>query len=506
MRRTPLTPFWAILLCILMLCGCAADAADAVQDAAAADNAAPPEAAQAETLAQDASEEAENSSLNALLGGEAEPIPQGQLTGTVLYQDANTLAVNVGRTTFVFLTTLAAPDDYSPGDIVTVHYVGDSSLMPEALYIIRNGSAGAPNTAYGVVTKNEGWQLLVQSATGSVYGFSLTEDTIYNDTSKSTLKAGDVVMVNFEGSLVDLPITRAVSLLSPAAEGPMINRTLRGKVTALSDTAITITADDGNSYTFKRSASTQVVGSYALAVGATVRVTFDGYAALSPYAKSIDVLRPVPTPTPKATPLPTAKLVTPSPAKSTKATATPKPSATATTAPTLTTPPGSSSTPTPVPTPTPSGSVVTPTPTPSGSVVTPTPVPTPEPMPPVDTPEYVLRRINDRRAHENATRPGSGYTISPLEDNAAFRTKAQELAEYFMSDGVISDAYIQDAYEALGRNVQILQTTTNDPASLLTTWLNSTYVEPLLSYTTSSIGVGISRGSDGKLYYVVIVR
>ena len=45
MRRTPLTPFWAILLCVLMLCGCAADAADAVQDAAASDGAVPPEAA-----------------------------------------------------------------------------------------------------------------------------------------------------------------------------------------------------------------------------------------------------------------------------------------------------------------------------------------------------------------------------------------------------------------------------------------------------------------------------
>lgn len=316
-----------------------------------------PNATPAETFPVDTP--VQNDSILSLLSSEIAEDPRGQITGTVISLQKNGLVVNVGRTTFVFQLTLIPEivDQIKPGDIVTVHYVGDTALSPEATAVIVNGSSSYTTAISGVILKNHGWYMNIQTITGNIYGFSLTEDTVYQGFNSAKAKIGDTVMVTYNGELVDLPIALDVSLLSPADEGPLSNRTIKGKVTALSADSITILAADGNSFTFRINDNTEKSGDYELTVGATVRITFDGYAAKSPLAKHISVLLPVPTPTPRPTP-------TPSPTKSPKATATPKCS------------------PSKSPTPSPSRTV-TPSPTPviTTTPVTPSPTPTPTPTP-----------------------------------------------------------------------------------------------------------------------------
>ncbi len=339
------------VLCLFLLCSCGQQNANAPQEAAA-------------EPAPSVTEEAgvNNSSLLSLISSVDDDEPEGQITGTVVSQYKNAIAVNVGRSTFVFMLTLIPETQVSPGDIVTVHYIGDTALSPGAISVVKNGSSTPISAVSGVVTKFKDWTMHIQTITGSIFGFALTEDTLYEGSSWDEPKIGDAVMVNYTGELIDCPIANGVTLLSLADEGPLANRTIKGKVTALSADSITILASDGNSYTFKRNADTEVSGNYALTVGATVRITFDGYAARSPLAKHISVIAPLPTPTPRPTPAPT-----PSP--------TPKPTPTPTCKPTAT--PGKTTTPiTPTPLPTITTSPVTPTPLPTITTSPVTPVPT----------------------------------------------------------------------------------------------------------------------------------
>lgn len=344
-----------VLLLLMNICACAQTPGAAPEQTPSSENAAPLDTPVL------------NDSIISLLSSSVPDDPRGQITGTVISLQKNGLVVNVGRTTFVFQLTLIpeTENEVKPGDIVTVHYVGDTALSPEATSVTVNGSSSFASAVSGVILKISGWYMNIQTITGNIYGFSLTEDTAYKGFGGEDAKVGDTVMINFSGELVDLPIAVDVTLLSLADEGPLSNRTIKGKVTALSADSVTILAADGNTFTFRRNDSTVISGDYALGVGATVRVTFDGYAAKSPLAKRISVLLPVPTPTPKPTPIPTpTKSPKPSPSPTCSPTKSPSPSPTITTTPV-----------TPTPTPVITTTPITPTPSPSPSL-SPSPSPT----------------------------------------------------------------------------------------------------------------------------------
>lgn len=367
MQKRSLSVLLAFLI-LLTVCACAQ-----TPDAASADASAPADAAPADTPVQ-------NGSIMSLLSNSIPDDPRGQITGTVISLQKNGMVVNVGRTTFVFQLTLVpnTVNEVKPGDIVTVHYVGDTALSPEATSVTVNGSTSYASAVSGVIVKFSGWYMNIQTITGNIYGFSLTEDTVYQGFNDDP-KVGDTVMISYSGDLVDLPIAVDVTLLSLADEGPLANRTIKGKVTALTNEYITILAADGNTFTFRRSGATVVSGDYALSVGATVRITFDGYAAKSPLAKRISVLLPVPTPTPKPTPIPT-------PTKTPKASPTPTcpPTKSPTPVPSITTTP---ITPTPLPTITTTPITPTPLPTITTTPITPTPAPTITISPVTQSPE-----------------------------------------------------------------------------------------------------------------------
>lgn len=374
MRKKALSVLSAAL-CLFFLCACAQ------QNTAPLDEPVPNASPEASPDVPD------NSSLLALLGDEQEEKPEGQITGTVISQYKNSIAMNVGRTTFVFMTTLIPDVKVEPGDIITVHYVGDTALSPEAISVTKNDSSVFSPVASGVVTKNRDWYLYIQTITGGIFGFSLTEDTVYLNMTEDP-KIGDTVMIDYDGELIDLPIAMNVTLLSPADEGPLANRTIKGKVVSLGQDSIGISAADGNTYTFKRNADTEISGKCTLSVGATVRITFDGYAAKSPLAKTINVLAPLPTPTPKPTPTPTPSptpKVTPTPTCKPTATPTALPTAAVVTATPTTVPTAAVVTITPWPTPTPWATptpwiTATPTPSPSASpTASPTASPSPSP-------------------------------------------------------------------------------------------------------------------------------
>ncbi|MDO5112488.1 MAG: hypothetical protein Q4E65_09295, partial [Clostridia bacterium] len=299
MRKRLIAVFAVLLACLLLLGACAQEPETPAQTPAE------------DTAALAAAPAAENAEPLPPTPTPTDKLPEGYITGTVVCLYKNAIVVNVSNTTFVFMLTLHPDVDAQPGDIVTVHYVGDTALSPEAVSVIKQSAKPPVPAVSGIVTKHdrENYNLFLQTVTGNRYIFALTEDTYYDgDEEAGGPNEGDTVKLTYTGDLLDIPIVTDIQTLSIADEGPLANRTIRGEVTAYNASSITILAPDGYSYTFPITDRTIIEGRYELTVGSTVRITFDGYAARHPNAKIIDVLAPkyVPTARPTyATPLPT---------------------------------------------------------------------------------------------------------------------------------------------------------------------------------------------------------
>ncbi|MDD4076341.1 MAG: hypothetical protein PHC80_09600, partial [Eubacteriales bacterium] len=297
MRKRVVTVLAALLACLLLLAACTQEP-EATAEAPAEDAAQIPAATVENTAAAPTPEP-------------TAPLPEGYVTGTVAALYKNAIVVNVSNTTFVFMLTLHPNVDAQPGDVVTVHYVGDTALSPEAVSVIKQSSKPPIPAVSGIVTRHDldNFDLYVQTVTGNRYIFALTEDTYYDgDKDAGGPYEGDTVKLTYVGDLLDIPIVTDIQTLSLADEGPLTNRTIRGVVTAYNTSSLTILAPDGYNYTFPITNRTVIDGKYDLTVDSTVRVTFDGYAARSPNAKIIDVLAPKYVPTAKpstTTPMPT---------------------------------------------------------------------------------------------------------------------------------------------------------------------------------------------------------
>lgn len=234
------------------------------------------------------------------------PAQAGEVGGMLVELNDNDIVVNLeDGSTLVFLLTYMDNVEATPGDQVNVAYAGSLTESPEALSVTVIKAATAPLTVSGTVTAFDEHGVFVQTATGNVFGF-ITDDAKFTGASQS-LKIGNTVTVTYEGDLTNLPKAKQIETetvaADPASEDEHLkNKTLKGTISKLSTKNFTLRASNGNSYVFKKSGDTAISGKYELQKGASVKVTYDGYASQNPLAKAIKVLAP-PDPTPpKPTP------------------------------------------------------------------------------------------------------------------------------------------------------------------------------------------------------------
>lgn len=239
----------------------------------------------------------------------------GAVTGTILEVNDNDFVANLDSgSTVTFLRTVLDYLDATPGDSVLIAYAGDITEAPLALsVIVMEQKEPEALTMTGVVFQSDATSVYITNDNSCVYGFVLTENTVYTGVAVSAIP-GNSVIITYEGDLTNLPKALKVNTISgtskpvatPDPEPEDIrDKDLRGEVINLSSKRVTICATNGHTYTFKKDKTTDVGGKYTLTNGCTIKVVYDGYASQSPLAKRITVLAPAdptpvrPTPTPK---------------------------------------------------------------------------------------------------------------------------------------------------------------------------------------------------------------
>ncbi|MDO5110717.1 MAG: hypothetical protein Q4E65_00265 [Clostridia bacterium] len=236
------------------------------------------------------------------------PPVTGEVTGKVLQVETNDIIVNLDDdSTHVFMLTHIYNVEAKPGDVVKITYGGDLSDSPEALEIEVQASEKAEQMVNGTISQCEDNFVHVKTETDNVYGFIVDKDTKLTGAAKA-LKENNIVTVTYTGDLTNMPVAKKIDtvVVVPDAPDPLVNKTLKGTVKSLASKSFVLHTDSGSNYTFPKDGNTKISGKYDLAKGAKVKVTYDGYASKSPYAKKIEVLAPAdptpPSPTPVVTP------------------------------------------------------------------------------------------------------------------------------------------------------------------------------------------------------------
>lgn len=243
-------------------------------------------------------------------------VESGTVDGTVVSVQDNSIIINMENgNTFTFTMTYIDKTEATAGDKVRISYSGSVLENPEALTItVTYKAEAAALTMSGYVTEFDKSNLFIKTKSGNVYGFAIDSATKY--TGKATeAKVGNEVTITYTGDVVSSPKASEVNTTKANTreiEDALKNKTLNGVVTKLKSGSFTMHAENGHDYTFKKSSSTKISGSYKLAKGTSVKVTYDGYASDSPLAKKIDVYapadptpaKPTPTPAPKPTTAP----------------------------------------------------------------------------------------------------------------------------------------------------------------------------------------------------------
>lgn len=244
----------------------------------------------------------------------ATPAATGEVSGVVQGVSVNSITITAADTgnTFVFYLTYIDNVDAKSGDVATIAYAGDVVAGAEAITITVTSSAPEAKNVSGAVTQFDKNSVYVKTSSGNVFGFKLDSGTKYTGVAKS-LTVGNAVTVTYSGELTNIPAALTIDTITVASGGssgggstPDV-KTLTGYVTKLASKSITILADNGYTYTFKRNSSTTVSGRYTLALTCTVEVSYKGVASKSPAAIDITVKAPAdPTPAkPTPTPVPT---------------------------------------------------------------------------------------------------------------------------------------------------------------------------------------------------------
>lgn len=237
----------------------------------------------------------------------------GTVEGTVVSVQDNSIIINMANgNTFTFTMTYIDTTEATAGDKVKISYSGNVLENPEAVSITVTDKAEATALSVsGYITEFDDTNMFIKTKSGNVYGFALDAATEFTGKANAA-KVGNEVSVTYTGDIVASPSASVVDTLKAGSreiEDSLKNKTLNGVVTKLKSDSFTMHAENGHDYTFKKSSSSKITGSYKLSKGASVKVTYDGYASKSPLAKVINVYAPAdPTPS-KPTPTPTLTTV-----------------------------------------------------------------------------------------------------------------------------------------------------------------------------------------------------
>ena len=308
MRKTVLT-LVTLLLAILLLAGCAKDKKS--------ESPALPEITAAPT-------EAPTPAPTATPEPTPTPIPVYSVSGTVSAVSSTAFSLKMANgNTIQFPLAGSAATAIKEGAEVTVEYTGDILAAPQIaeITVTKEAPAATPapvdNTAAGTVTAVTANSVSVQVTESATYTFYLSQATEYSfagDPVNPPVAAGDSVRVTYAGALQNSPAALEIEVLvasgsrsrSSSSSGSSssgdkdnpTNKKLTGRVTSLNDSKVTIVTDNNRSWTFRRTGSTRISGSYNLELGSRARITYDGYASNSPKAKAINVIAPPDDPKP----------------------------------------------------------------------------------------------------------------------------------------------------------------------------------------------------------------
>ncbi len=234
------------------------------------------------------------------------PIPaiqEGKISGVVVEVQANNIIINTDNgNTLQFLLTHLQSVTARTGDTVEIVYSGNVIDAPEAISVTVTKTAPVQPQIHGTVIQFSAGSVFVQTTTVNTFGFVIDASTRFTGLS-DVLKNGNTVTVTYTGELADGPVANEIETTAvssdpvPTAKPDPVNKSLKGLVTSLTSKRVTITTDNGHTYTFERDGSTVMTGDYALELLSRIRVIYDGYASQGPHAKQIDVLAP-PDPTP----------------------------------------------------------------------------------------------------------------------------------------------------------------------------------------------------------------
>ena len=236
-----------------------------------------------------------------------------EISGTVSAVGTSDMILRLENgNTVHFLASGTVLSGIHAGDSVSLTYSGDILDQATVKHITVLEPASSPVSVSGTVLRTENGKMFVQVASGNVFGFLLTGSTSYTGLYASPV-AGDGVTVFYEGDLLSIPSAVQVRITdaapsrssssgsSSSSDSSLINKHLKGIVTNLSDSRITVRTSKGKTYSFKLTHKTCYTGGHPLEKGCQIRVTYDGYASNTPNAKIIDVLEP---PAPKPTKVP----------------------------------------------------------------------------------------------------------------------------------------------------------------------------------------------------------
>ena len=230
-----------------------------------------------------------------------------EMSGTVVEVAENQIVVSDTKgNTIVFTMTYIQDTEAKAGDEVTISYIGDVLDCPEAVSIQITKDVNIPMIT-GTVIRIFADEIFVEVQSTQVFGFYSHKDSFTLE-GVTELAVGDYGNVYYTGSLLDGPTAYKFEVLTPTKDrsetdsntpdASLENKHLTGVVTSLSSSSISILTSKNRTWTFKRSSASSISGKYNLEVGASVRITYDGYASNHPLAKAIKVTA-APDPTPK---------------------------------------------------------------------------------------------------------------------------------------------------------------------------------------------------------------
>lgn len=224
------------------------------------------------------------------------------VTGTVTMISKSELTLHMENGNILHMP-LKIVTDAEAGDTVKIVYCG--TIGQDDFEVLDVEVTSHADSFTGDIVQVKGNTFIAKS--GNIgYDFVMDPSTAI---SGGDLKPGAVCEITFKGVLEDSPVAISIDILSPAPEeeDPLINKTLKGEVIALSRGSFKIVTSKGKHFKFIRTSDTEYTGKYDLEVGCRVQVTYDGYASDAPDAKIVKVIEKAPAPVPEPTSEPVKK-------------------------------------------------------------------------------------------------------------------------------------------------------------------------------------------------------